>query len=219
MKISYLISLIIISGSLMFFIRFETGSNVIVIEKRLDQFPRTIGKYRSVDIPMESNVVRILDTDVFIFRNYISPGEETITLYIGYYGTKKGGRSDHGPRGCYPGAGWAISKEEKVELDITGLDNIPGRVVLNRIEVSKAGKYEIVYHWYQANRNKIISSGLQLNLNRFISRLRYNRNDGAFIRVSSEVNGDPQKVVEKLERFIRDIYPMIIEYWPNEKDV
>jgi len=217
MKKSYLISFIVIAVSLILLFKLEIGSNVIVADKRLDQFPRTIGKYQSFDISLESNVIRILDTDAYIFRNYVSPEGNIMTLYIGYYGTKKGGRSEHSPGGCYPGAGWAITKEEKMEL-MVGSGNASRRAVLNRLYVSKTGSNEIVYHWYQSNRDKIIASGIQLNINRFISRLRYNRNDGAFIRVSSEVNGDPMQARERIERFIRLIYPLIIEYWPCEKE-
>lgn len=218
MKKSYLISFIIITASLVLLNRLEIGSNVIVVDKRLDKFPRTIGEYQSIDIPLESDVIRILDTDVFIFRRYISQGGNTITFYIGFYGTKKGGRSDHSPRGCYPGAGWAIAKEEKVELIVRSGDS-SRRVFLNMLYVSKGSMKEIVYHWYQTDRQKIISSGVKMNINKFMSRLMYNRNDGAFVRVSSEVNGNPELTRKRLEQFIRDIYPLIIEYWPHEKDI
>lgn len=216
MRRSYLISGIVLVAALVLILSLEVGSNVIVVEKRLDQFPRTIGKYKSFDISMESNVIKVLNTDAYIFRNYVSPEGEVVNLYIGYYGTQKGGRSDHTPQGCYPGAGWAIVREEKVELAM-GSGHTSHRVVLNRLDVSNAGMNEIVYHWYQTNRDKIIASGIQLNLNRFMSRLMYNRNDGAFIRVSIDVYGDPGQSKERVEHFIRAIYPLIIEYWPRER--
>jgi len=216
-KKSYPISLIIILSALIFLFRLKIGTDVIVVDKRFDEFPRQIGVYYSFDISMESNVIKELDTDDYLFRKYISPKGDSVSLYIGYYGTKKGGRSDHNPEGCYPGAGWAIEGEEKVELTVKNSDSIH-RVVLNRMDVSKAGANEIVYYWYQTNRDKVISSGIQLNINRFLSRLIYHRNDGAFIRVSAEMNGNPEQTKKTIEQFIYDIYPLIVDFWPLEKD-
>jgi len=218
MKQSYIISCIVIALSLILLSRLQIGSNVVIAETRLDRFPKVIGKYKSHDISMESNLVRILSTDVYVFRNYISPDGKAITLYIGYYGTRKGGRSDHNPEGCYPGAGWSITKVDKVEVMLGSRDTFH-RAILNRLDVSRSGTDEIVYHWYQSNRDSIITSGIQANINRFMSRLKYNRNDGAFIRVSSPIDGDPVKTNQILEQFIGDIYPLIVEYWPVERDI
>ena len=34
---------------------------------------------------------------------------DPIWVYIGYYGTERGGRPEHVPRGCFTGAGWDIA--------------------------------------------------------------------------------------------------------------
>lgn len=217
MKRSYILSIIILVLSSIFALKLEVRSDVIVQEKRLDLLPRTIGEYHARDISISDSVVRELDTDVYIFRDYMSPDGESITLYVGYYGTMKGGRSEHTPEGCYPGSGWAILKEEKSEL-LVPYKGAGRKIVLNRLLVSKGDTKQVVYHWYQSDRDKVISTGIQMNINRFLSRLLYNRNDGAFVRVSSAVTNDQERTRYLLDRFIRSIYPLIAEYWPREKD-
>lgn len=216
-KKSYLTSVAIILSALILLFILEIGTDVMVVHKRLDKFPRQIGVYDSVDISMESTVIQELDTDDYLFRRYIAPEGDSLTLYIGYYGTRKGGRSDHNPQGCYPGSGWAIIGQEMVELAVKHSDP-SHRIMLNRMDVSKSGAKEIVYYWYQVNRDKVMSSGIHLNINKFLSRLIYRRSDGAFVRVSAETNGDPERVKATIEQFIYDVYPLIVDYWPLEKD-
>ena len=48
----------------------------------------------------------------------------------------------------------------------------------------KGDNYNVVLHWYQAGGDKVLASGIQQNLQRFIGLIRDNRNDGAFVRIS-----------------------------------
>ena len=198
--------------------KMQVGTNVIVVEKNLDKFPYSIGEYKASDISLEDSVVKILDTDAYIFRNYSKNTCKPITLYIGYYGTKKGGRSTHTPAGCYPGSGWGIIKEQKVSVPII-LDGKHQSLQLNMMLVSKGDSRQLVYYWHQTNKDQVLTTGIQKNLNRFRNRLLYNRNDGAFIRTSSEIDQDISKTKAELEAYIQDVFPLIIQYWPEEKEI
>ena len=65
----------------------------------------------------------------------------------------------------------------------------------------------------------MIATGMQQNLNRFKRRLLYNRDDGAFIRVSQDIQGDDYQTKEQIEIFIKQLYPLLIEYWPEEMEM
>jgi len=194
------------------------GTDVVVVSKNLERLPYTISNFQGVDLSMDENILRILDTDVYLFRNYVTQGGDPITLYIGYYGTKKGGRSDHNPEGCYPGAGWSILSEGRTQIFIP--DKQWNRAVdLNILEVKKDNATQLVFHWYQSDRDKVIVSGVQQNIHRFISRLLSNRDDGAFVRVSMNIHGDKARTRDDIERFIKQLFPLIAEYWPQEEEI
>jgi len=215
-KRDFFISLILLAATLITVRTMHVGTDVVVVKKNLDRIPYTLDGMHGIDIPLEESIIRELDPDVVVYRNYISENRKPITIYIGYYGTRKGGRSTHTPEGCYPGAGWAILKEQKVTMPI---DSRVGEVVtLNCLWVNRGNERQLVYHWYQSDKSKIIATGMQQNLNRFKRRLFHNRDDGAFIRVSQEIQGDDAQTKGQIEQFIKQLYPLLIKFWPEETE-
>ncbi len=71
-------------------------------------------------------------------------------------------------------------------------------VVLNILVVKKNDDKQLIYHWYQSDKNKVMISGVQQNLHRLVNRLLLNRDDGAFVRVSTDINDDQVKAREIL---------------------
>jgi EpsI family protein len=217
-KKSFWISLLLMTATLAVVQKMHIGTDVAVWKKNLDKLPYAIDGMQGIDIPLEEPVVKELDTDVYVFRNYTSPGGKVINVYIGYYGTQKGGRSNHSPEGCYPGAGWSILREGEDDITIEH-DGLRDKVILNTLHVKKGDEDELVYHWYQTRNGMIIKNGIQQNMNRFRNRLLYNRDDGAFIRVSEIMGNDHLKTREEIEEFIRKLIPLLIEYWPQEREM
>jgi len=196
----------------------QIGDNVVVVERNIDKIPYSIGGYEGKDIPLEDSVVRVLDPDAYVFRNYLKSNGELITLYIGYYGTKKGGRSTHSPAGCYPGTGWGIINEEIVSVPVI-VQGKQRSLRLNMMLVSKVDAMQVVYYWNQTNKDHVLATGIQKNFDRFRNRLLYKRNDGAFIRVSQEINQDISRAKTDIERYIKEIFPLIIQFWPEEMEI
>jgi len=85
------------------------------------------------------------------------------------------------------------------------------------MRVKKGDNIQLVYHWYQTMKDTVITSGFQQNLNRFRNMLVYHRNDGAFIRVSSTIGESAVDTKREMERFIRQLYPSLVEHWPQEE--
>lgn len=216
-KLSFLISCFLLSTAILILYCFVSRPEVIVIAKGFDKFPVSFNEYSGKDIKMGDNVVKELDTDVYVFRSYISH-DNMIMLYIGYYGTRKGGRTGHNPNACYPSTGHAILDEEKVTLQVNSLEGKNRAVIVTRLIITKNGEKQIVYHWYQSLGNKILASGMQQNFYRFKTRLLYNRNDGAFIRVSAIVKDTIDLTDDDLKNFISSMMPLIEQCWPVEKE-
>jgi EpsI family protein len=208
--------LLIVTGAVV--LKLHNGADVVVYQKNLDKFPCTINGIQSVDIPLEESVIKELDPDVYVFRYYILKDGSRINVYIGYYGTQKGGRSSHNPDACYPGAGWAIMNESNSTISI---ENSGKRsdIVLNTLRVTKGDEQQLVYHWYQTDKSIVVANGIQQNLYRFRNRLLYNRDDGAFIRVSKDYHGSYQDTKKDIEGFIQQLFPLLIQYWPKENEI
>ena len=141
-KKSFWISLLLMIATLAVVHKMHVGTDVIVWKKNLDRIPYTINGMKGVDIPLEKSVIKELDPDVFVFRNYTSKNGRVLNVYIGYYGTQKGGRSNHSPEGCYPGAGWSILKESKV-IVINKMANLQRKAIILSIALKELGIDEV----------------------------------------------------------------------------
>jgi EpsI family protein len=187
----------------------------IVVKTNLENLPMEIGGYKATEDFFSDSVYKELNADRHVYRHYRNPDGKQVDLYIGYYGTAKGGRTTHNPYGCLPGAGWGILETRQETLRTK---KYPGGVAINFILARKGETYETVLHWYQSAGNKVLSDGIQQNIERFIGRTFYNRNDGAFVRVS--IFGKEENLQEAdllVKSFAERILDLLPDYWPLEK--
>jgi EpsI family protein len=176
-----------------------------------------IAGYKGVGDRFSRSVYEELNADTHVYRHYTNVQGEQVALYIGYYGTAKGGRTGHNPYACLPGAGWAILDRDEVTLKN---DRYPQGQEVNYILSEKGSSYEVVYHWYQSAEDKVLDSGIEQNIQRFVGCVFHNRNDGAFVRISSRATADTierKKIIAK--RFASRILNILPDYWPVEKEL
>lgn len=187
----------------------------VVVKTNLENLPMEIGGYRATEDFFRDSVYKELNADRHVYRHYRNADGKQVDLYIGYYGTAKGGRTGHNPYGCLPGAGWGIVDSKMVSLKT---NNFPNGVEVNYILALKGETCESVLHWYQSAGNKVLSTGIQQNIQRFIGRTFYNRNDGAFVRVSVFGKEEQLKEASLLAKsFAEKILDLLPEYWPIEQ--
>jgi EpsI family protein len=184
---------------------------VIVAETRFDTLDRNIGSLVGTDLRFDESVYDVLNADANLLRAYRSSEGDGLWLYIGYYGTAKGGRASHLPQFCYTGQGWSIEKWDLLDLDPSGEARI------NRMLVKQGARRQLVYFWFQSE-STIMATGLEQNWYKFQHRLLYNRNDGAFVRISLDVpKGQDALIEEQARTFSLAVMPMIASRWPIEK--
>ena len=187
----------------------------VVAKTNLENLPKEIAGYKGVEDTFPEAVNRELNADKQLYRHYRSDDGSQIDLYIGYYGTAKGGRTGHNPYACLPGAGWAIVDSRK-----TGIrqPNKTSDTELNYVQARRDGVNTVMVHWYQAAGTTVVSTGIQQNIERFWGRLVHNRNDGAFIQITTQVaderTEDARRSVQDLAGLVLQLLP---EYWPIEK--
>lgn len=186
-----------------------------VTETNLEKLPMTIGKYHGEEDFFSDAINQELNADKYVYRHYRNVVGETVDLYVGYYGTAKGGRTGHNPYACLPGAGWAITGNKSISL-VT--DNYPDGVSVNLVFASKEGVGRVLVHWYQTAGVTVLSTGIQQNIHRFLGRVLHNRNDGAYVQISALADEDTLPDAQmKVKMFAEELLSILPEYWPVEK--
>jgi EpsI family protein len=197
-----------------------------VANVNLDQLPRRILGFDGRDDRFDESVYRALNADYHLLRQYRGEGGQSVWLYIGYYGTAKGGRPSHVPQSCYTGQGFSIVEWTKIALpsraegrtlssvERAALGNVSG--MLNKMHVKRGNAHQLVLFWYQS-KHKVLADGIEQNLQRIKNRLLYNRDDGAFVRLSTTMNLDNEAETEALlQGFAVELLSLIPSHWPEE---
>ena len=178
----------------------------------LASFPETIGAWRARDVPLADSVEQELRADFNIQRVYVHPSGDTIVLYVGYYGTERGGRPEHVPHACYTGAGWGIEAAQPIVADPE-----TGRRV-NEFLVERDGARRLVHYWYRSFRRSGLLGGLDQNLDRLAGRLLDGRADGALVRISASLDQlDEVEARSRLLAFGAALEPLLAAHWPLER--
>jgi len=177
----------------------------------LASLPLQLGSYRGIDSPVGQNVEDMLRADFNLQREYLHPLGQVVWLYVGYYGTARGGTPEHTPRACYAAHGWEILDERRVLTDAeTG-----HRAVEYLVETR--GQQQLVLFWYRSYRGSGFGSTLALQVDHILGKLRDGRGDGALVRLSTPLIGiDRDAARGALISFARALEPAIAAVWPEE---
>jgi EpsI family protein len=186
---------------------------MILKEARLSSLPMRIGSLTGRDLFWEDSVYAALNADANVIRHYAGPGGQVISLYIGYYGTAKGGRASHMPQFCYTGQGWDIEAWDRTSVALGGTAD---RFPVNRMIVKRGTERELVYFWHQAE-DAVMITGWALNWHKVRQRLLFQRNDGAFVRVSARVRGAVNQTEPAVRDFSAEIRNLLPQFWPVEE--
>ena len=185
-----------------------------VVRTNLENIPLQIGPYTGKEEFFSKNVYDALHADCHVYRHYHSPDDGSVTLYVGYYGTAKGGRTGHNPFACLPASGWGIREKGTILLKPSYQ---PEGVLLNYILSEKGGVYNIVIHWYQSSGTKVLATGLQQNIQKFLGKVFRNRDDGAYVQISSLGNeGEIENKLDLIKSFSLHLLEFLPAYWPEE---
>jgi EpsI family protein len=185
-----------------------------VLHTNLQNLPMEIAGYQGREDSFAPGVYDVLQADLHVYRQYRSPAGESLSLYIGYYGTARGGRTGHNPYACLPGAGWGIVETGTVEVYPS---YYPRGVMVNYVVAGKDGVNNVMLHWYQTAGDRVLATGLQQNIQRFKGRVLHNRNDGAYVQVNAlaqepGIPGTKDMVIG----FGREVLELLPAYWPEE---
>jgi EpsI family protein len=190
---------------------FQMRAPLAVDPTPLSGLPQQLVGWEGADVALDDEVIEMLQADYHVQRIYVNRAGGLVWLYVGYYGTERGGRSEHSPLVCYPAAGWALDESRHRILDVPG----GGRV--NEIFVERAGERRLVHFWYRSHRSTHLVTESAQAWDRFVGRLVDGRADGAFVRVSAPLLGSNEDAVRtRLLGFGSAVDAELAEHWPRE---
>jgi EpsI family protein len=128
---------------------------------RFDRLPSALRGWHAVDVEMDESVSEMLAADHNVQRAYHHDQGYVVYVYVGYYGTARGGTPEHTPDVCYPAQGWEII--EAMERRIGGADGF----TVQEFVVQKANAQRLVHFWYRTSHTTGITSVPGLRLEHF----------------------------------------------------
>lgn len=178
----------------------------------LAAFPASFESWSGIDVPLEQNVESMLRADFNLQRVYAHATGPIVSIYVGYYGTERGGRPEHTPEVCYRSQGWDI--EARRVMTITGGAE-PFRV--NEYVVAQGGERHLVQFWFRSYRRTGMLGGLDQTVDRLLGRLVGGRADGSLVRISIPIqDGDESTARAVLMQFAAALDPQLAAHWPAE---
>ena len=212
---TYVIPLATLLVTLFLTVAISMRGKPAVVETNLEKLPMVISGMQGVDDFFSESVYRELNADITVYRHYRSSDGGQADLYIGYYGTAKGGRTAHNPIGCLPGQGWGLQESREIKLKC---GYYPDGVPVNYLLSTKGDSSITTIYWYQSAGTKVLSNGIRQNIRRFQDMIFRNRNDGAFVRVTLIADKkDAGTAKIRAESFSEQILNVLPNYWPIEK--
>lgn len=159
--------------------------------------------------PMDTKIVEALELDDYISQNF-SNGNNTISLYIGYYLTTQKVGAAHSPLVCFPGQGWVLSDIKKGNIKLN-----PGRgesISYSVMTAERGLQKELIIYWFQSY-NTTNPDTLSQKISSLYHKIRHHREDNAFVRISTPVQDKPlAECRETILDFIRSFYPVFLNY-------
>jgi len=176
----------------------------------LESLPTHLGVWQADDVPLESAVESMLQADVNLQRRYEHPVGDVVWVYVGYYGTARGGQPEHTPRACFRGNGWDIEDHRVIDAG-SGLR-------VNELVVSYEGERHLVHYWFRSFRRTGLRNAIDQTLDRLVGRLLHDRADGSLVRVSTGFGDEDDRMVarSRLLQFARAFDAQLADHWPDE---
>jgi EpsI family protein len=181
----------------------------------IDAMPHELNGWKAVDLEIDQGVADLLRADHQFQRAYLHRQGYTVYVYVGYYGTARGGAPEHTPDVCYPSQGWVIETDEEVQVGgrASGFD-------VREFLVEKEDELRLVHFWYRTDRESGFTSIWSLRLRQFWGRLMASRGDGALIRLSTPIwDQDIEAARGRLLSLDAAVEKALDGVWPAQREV
>ena len=182
--------------------------------ERFSTFPLTIDKWSGhSDTPFSQHVLDVLGVDDYLSRTYVAGDREAANLYMGFYEKQREGDTIHSPLNCLPGAGWEPIGKTRVALQTPS-----GPAEVNELVIEKGIDHQLVMYWYQSH-GRVVASEYWGKTFLVLDAIRYNRTDGAMIRVITSIGDNVKEGRARASAIAREfaetVFPLFGRYLPT----
>ena len=180
----------------------------------LAEFSLSDSSWKNVqEMQLSDEEKEVLKADDILSRVYQDQRTGRVaTLFVAFFDTQRTGKAPHSPKNCLPGAGWAPSRNEIVEIPVPGMAQ---PIQANRYIVSRGDNQSVVLYWYQSH-NRTVASEYWAKYYTVTDAIRYNRSDTALVRVVVGVNhGDTEKAIQTATDFAVAFFPQLKQHLPS----
>jgi len=107
----------------------SAGGSLVLPPGALDRLPLQLGDWHGEDVAVDAFIVRASDTDQMIQRAYYrhSPPERVSIAVT--YGLRTRDLAPHRPEICYPGNGWVLAGERRLDIALPDGGALPCRLL------------------------------------------------------------------------------------------
>jgi exosortase D (VPLPA-CTERM-specific) len=181
------------------------------------QFPKRFGEWRQLgeERRFAPAIEKSLAADDYIAVQFSrSPDAPALDFFSAWYRDLSADGVQHTPEICLPGAGWEISKVERI--DIAGDLGLGSPFKINRITIQKNQEQMLVYYWF-THLGQAIPRNSAAKFSVLTRGMMTGRRDGAIIRLSAPINkGQSEQEVEaQMNDLLKKILPEVPRFIPN----
>jgi EpsI family protein len=182
----------------------------VPMQASLDALPMTVGEWSGVPAgELSEETLSVLGADSYVERIYTSRSESVpVGLFVGFYGRQRQGDTIHSPLNCLPGSGWTTLSRARVSVPVG-----PSPIEVNRLLVGKGYERYDVLFWFES-RGRAVASEYTNKMLLVADAIRFNRSDGAIVRVMAPVGRSSERAERAATEFVRAIYPSLREHLP-----
>ena len=189
----------------------------------LSLLPHNIGMWTGQDIPIDKETLLVLGDGRFLNRIYTvssttasttfrNPISSPVNLFIGYFPTQRTGQAIHSPQNCLPGAGWTFASSQTIYLQRAHRKDYE----VGEYLITNGTTKQVVLYWYLAHGRSIANDYLA-KAYMMADAIRWNRTDGALIRVVTPLQPDEslEAAQDRVVTFANSMVPLLPRFIPN----
>jgi EpsI family protein len=190
----------------------------VPIRRSFAEFPFSIDGWQGRrEADFEQKILDVLGVDDYLTATYFKQGALPTHVYVGYYGSQRQGDTMHSPLNCLPGAGWLPVAQDRTTIQVTGPDG-PREIEVNDFVIEKGLDRQVVVYWYQSH-GRVVASEYWGKVFTVVDAMRYNRTDGALVRIVVPVPGADDAALERARaqarEFVKTMFPVLSNYLPS----
>ncbi len=179
----------------------------------LETLPMQIGGWNGNRQPaFDPKLIQNLGVDDYVNRSYVAPTGTPVLLYVGFYGDQRSGRTSHSPLKCLPSNGWEPTAIGRTVIRVRAPSGSRD-LDINRYVVQKGTEQQLVLFWYQS-RGRVIASEYWAKFYLVNDAVRFNRTDGALVRIIVPLGSDSAAQERAAKSFIEQLFPVLGRYLP-----